>query len=179
MDEHHTPAKAPSESLSLDDRELDTRSIVIFGVVLFVGTLVVMVLMYWMSAAFKGMDEAKDPPPSPLVEAQLDPIPPGPRLQAVPPRDMDELRSRDRKTLTSYGWVDQAGGVAHIPVERAIAILATKGLPPTPATTISAVTDPAPASSAQTPEEAASASAAAAVQKPPKHKKKEKEKEPK
>jgi hypothetical protein len=82
---------------------------------------------------FKAQEQAKDPPPSPLPEARLDRIPPGPRLQSAPPRDMDELRAADQKALTTYGWVDQAGGVAHIPVDRAIAILAARGLPPTPA----------------------------------------------
>jgi hypothetical protein len=40
---------------------------------------------------------------------------------------MDELRMRDRQALTTYGWVDQAHGLAHIPVDRAIDILAEKG----------------------------------------------------
>jgi hypothetical protein len=172
MADKHADAHAVSPPVtggSLDDRELDLRSIVIFGVVLFGGTLVVLLLMWGMSAAFKSMEEAKDRPPSPLGEARLDPIPPGPRLQAVPPRDMDELRAANRQALTTYGWVDQPNGVAHIPVDRAIAILTEKGLPPTPAV-------PAPPSAA--PEEAAASAAPASsapATKPPKHHKKEKE----
>jgi len=115
------------------DSELNVRAIVGFAVGLFAVTLVVLAIMWWMSSAFKAQEQAKDHPPSPLPEARLDSIPPGPRLQSAPPRDMDELRAADQKALTTYGWVDQAGGVAHIPVARAIAILAAKGLPVTSA----------------------------------------------
>jgi hypothetical protein len=31
--------------------------------------------------------------------------------------------------LTSYGWVDQAGGTVRIPIERAMDIIANDGLP--------------------------------------------------
>jgi hypothetical protein len=40
---------------------------------------------------------------------------------------MDELRARDQEALGTYGWVDPAHGVARIPVDRAIEILAEKG----------------------------------------------------
>jgi hypothetical protein len=118
------------------------------------------------------MDEAKDRPPSPLEEARLDPIPPGPRLQAVPPRDMDQMRSGDRKELTTYGWVDQANGVAHIPVDRAIEILAEKGLPATPPPTAAAPGGTVPA---ETTPAVPAPSATPALPKPPKpaHRKKE------
>src|SRR4051812_40047398 len=118
MVEHHhdTPPKRDKG----DDSELDYRTIVRFAVGLFTVTVAVLGIMWWMSIAFKRQEEAKDPPASPLAEARLDPIPPGPRLQSSPPRDMDELRARDHDALTTYGWVDPANGVAHIPVERAI-----------------------------------------------------------
>jgi hypothetical protein len=108
------------------DRELNLRAILGFSGGVIVVTVLAMAIMWWMSASFKRQEEAKDRAPSPLAEAQLDPIPPGPRLQATPPRDMDELRQRDREALTTYGWVDKSGGVARIPVDRAIEILAQK-----------------------------------------------------
>jgi hypothetical protein len=87
-------------------------------------TLVAAALMWWMSTVFKRQEEARDRAPPPLPEARFDPIPPGPRLQPAPPRDMDELRARDDQVLTAYGWVDPANGIARIPIERAISILA-------------------------------------------------------
>ena|SRR5258708_27535204 len=106
------------------DRELNLRAIFGFSGGVIAVTLMALVIMWWMSVSFKQQEEAKDHAPSPLAEAQLDPIPPGPRLQATPPRDMDEMRKRDREALTTYGWVDKSGGVARIPVDRAIEILA-------------------------------------------------------
>jgi hypothetical protein len=108
------------------DRELNLRTILGFcGGVVGV-TILALLVMWWMSDSFKKMDQAKDAAPSPLAEAQLDPIPPGPRLQPAPPRDMNEMRARDREALTTYGWVDKPTGVARIPVDRAIQILADK-----------------------------------------------------
>ncbi len=108
------------------DSELDLRSILGFGIGLVIVTGFVLAVMWWMSVAFKSQEESRDRAPSPLAEARLDPIPPGPRLQPVPPRDMDELRVQDVQTLTTYGWLDKANGVAHIPVERAMSILAER-----------------------------------------------------
>jgi hypothetical protein len=42
---------------------------------------------------------------------------------------MKELRRQEEKHLKSYGWIDREKGVAHIPIERAMEILANKGLP--------------------------------------------------
>jgi hypothetical protein len=116
----------PSGNAEVYDRELNLRTILGFcGGVVGV-TILALLVMWWMSDSFKKMDQAKDAAPSPLAEAQLDPIPPGPRLQPAPPRDMNEMTARDREALTTYGWVDKQAGVAHIPVDRAIQILADK-----------------------------------------------------
>jgi hypothetical protein len=125
-DEHHrNPEAAPREGF---DAELDYKSIIGFAIGLAGITVVVLALMWGMGIWFKKAEEALDPAPSPLAEALADPIPPGPRLQSTPPRDMDELRAQDRQALTTYGWVDQAGGVARIPIDRAKSILLEKGL---------------------------------------------------
>ena len=111
------------------DREIDLKTILGFTGGLVVVTLLALAVMWWMSNSFKQQEEANDRAPSPIPEARLDPIPPGPRLQPSPPRDMDELRAKDRDALNTYGWVDPSRGVARIPVERAIEIAAEKGLP--------------------------------------------------
>src|SRR5258706_8443014 len=123
MDEHRQGA-GPARSY---DTELDTRAIAAFTVGVVVVTLIAAAVMWWMSSVLKRQEEAKDRAPSPLPEARLDSIPPGPRLQPSPPRDIDELQARDKAILTTYGWVDPAHGVARIPVDRAIDILADKG----------------------------------------------------
>lgn len=135
--------KGPEKHASYDS-ELDLRSILGFGIGLIVVTGFVLAVMWWMSVAFKRQEESHDRAPSPLAEARLDPVPPGPRLQPMPPRDMDELRAQDAAALTTYGWVDKAHGVARIPVERAISILAERGLPSVSSPPVSPVAKGAP-----------------------------------
>jgi hypothetical protein len=54
---------------------------------------------------------------------------PGPNLQDNPTADMIKMRTDERVSLSTYGWVDRKGGVARIPIERAMDLLAAKGLP--------------------------------------------------
>lgn len=127
--EHESPGTTPVDehaSHAAYDSELDLRTILGFGAGLVIVTGFVLLVMWWMSVAFKSQEESHDRDPSPLAEARLDPLPQGPRLQPMPPRDMDELRVQDAQALTTYGWVDKPNGVARIPVERAISILAER-----------------------------------------------------
>ncbi|MBE1161835.1 hypothetical protein [Dyella acidiphila] len=63
-------------------------------------------------------------PRYPAVPAQQVPAPP--RLQATPPADRAVLDRAQRQQLNSYGWVNQGSGVARIPIERAMQVLATQ-----------------------------------------------------
>ena len=124
-EQHRAPHAPPSQGF---DTEIDLRSIVLFGFGLTLVSLIVLAVMWAMGVVFKESEEAKDRPPPPMAEALDDPIPPGPRLQSTPPRDMDELRAQDHEALSTYGWIDPAAGVARIPIDRAMSIVAEKGL---------------------------------------------------
>jgi hypothetical protein len=65
----------------------------------------------------------------PLAAGVVRPLPPPPRLQTYPFDDIKELRKAENKVLDHYAWVDQNAGVVRIPIERAIDLLAEKGLP--------------------------------------------------
>ena len=52
-----------------------------------------------------------------------------PRLQNYPFYDIKAFRGEENRVLEHYGWVDKNAGVVRIPVERAIDVLAEKGLP--------------------------------------------------
>jgi len=51
-------------------------------------------------------------------------IPPEPRWQSDPAADLAAERARERALLHGYAWVDREAGVARIPIDRAMAILA-------------------------------------------------------
>jgi hypothetical protein len=120
------------------DRELDVRSVGLFGVGLALVMIVMLAALWILLAHWKTRQTARDPRPSPLAEANAPRLPPEPRLQSAPVKDMDELRARETSTLTSYGWIDRRAGVARIPIDRAMDLLLASGLPaprpePTPA----------------------------------------------
>jgi hypothetical protein len=51
------------------------------------------------------------------------------------------MKTEDLERLSHYGWVDRAAGIAHIPIDRAIDILAKRGLP------VPAAVEPTPSAS--------------------------------
>ena len=57
---------------------------------------------------------------SPLMGA----VPPQPRLEANPAADLAAERRREEGMLEGYAWVDRERGVARIPVQRAMEVLA-------------------------------------------------------
>ena len=57
---------------------------------------------------------------------------PVPTLQPDPTADLNKYREAVEQQLNSAGWVDQNAGVAHIPVEHAIDLVAQRGLPVRP-----------------------------------------------
>lgn len=58
---------------------------------------------------------------------------PAPALQVNPQVDLQTYRTRADRDLNSYGWIDQAHGVAKVPIDRAMDLLLARGLPVRPA----------------------------------------------
>jgi hypothetical protein len=55
--------------------------------------------------------------------------PPAPSLQTQPFQDIFTLRQSESARLGGYGWVDKEGGVARIPIDRAMELTLKSGLP--------------------------------------------------
>jgi len=56
-------------------------------------------------------------------------IPPQPRIEVAPFEQLQQLRIKEDHVLSTYAWVDKDGGKVRIPIDRAIDMLAAKGLP--------------------------------------------------
>ncbi len=56
-------------------------------------------------------------------------IPPEPRIEVAPYEQLQQLKIREDHILTSYAWVDKNAGTVRVPIDRAIDLLAAKGLP--------------------------------------------------
>jgi hypothetical protein len=88
-----------------------------------------MVVMAILFSYFSERATVLDTSESPLAKEAPPVAAPGPQLQPNPPVDLEKLHHDDDALLNSYGWVDQREGLVHIPIERAIELMAERGLP--------------------------------------------------
>lgn len=133
----------PEHEIENPETHYERRDLSPHGVLLFlVGLAVVSVLIYFMLWGFYGYLNAfrqqKARPAAPLQTAHDNLNPPSeeviqrfpePRLQPNPAADLNKFRAQEEEILNSYGWVDQQAGVAHIPIDQAMDIIAARGLP--------------------------------------------------
>jgi hypothetical protein len=98
------------------------------------------VCVFVLRATTKIAHEYDTPPPMIRQEmgSAYDAMPPEPRLQGVPGHgsdpqfDLREKNRRDTEANEKIGWIDQSSGIAQIPVQDAMKIIAEKGLPAVP-----------------------------------------------
>jgi len=114
------------------DHELEFRGIFVFVGGLTVVILVVFGLMWGIATFFKGSLLKQDPAPAALAEARETRVPPGPNLQPNPSADLAAFHAAEQTELATWAWVDKEKGVARVPVERALEIVASRGLPAPP-----------------------------------------------
>jgi hypothetical protein len=54
---------------------------------------------------------------------------PSPQLEVNERDQLDDIRLREEETLNSYGWIDKKAGSVRIPIDRAMDLIAQRGLP--------------------------------------------------
>jgi len=119
-----TAARPPG--LGHEHTDVNIRPIVIAGLGLAAVLVVIGALMLGMFDLFAAHEARVSPPPNPLAAAEGPRLPPEPRLQVQPVKDLRELREAETTLLEHYGWVDKNAGVVRIPIDRAIDLLAAK-----------------------------------------------------
>jgi hypothetical protein len=130
MNMDNGPERAERTGLGYEERDIRLRPILWAGVSLIVVTIVVLVGLWWLFDYFTERRAQVAGPPvptAPLVWPRQ--LPPGPRLQTDPHRDLRELVSAENAILESYDWIDREAGIARIPISRAMELLAERGLP--------------------------------------------------
>jgi hypothetical protein len=107
---------------------INVRAIGIFVVGLILLTVASTFVLNNLFRYFEMRENANQSPPtgSDIVAPKL---PPEPRLQDNAVQDLQQMRAAEDQLLNSYGWVDQRKGVVRIPINRAIDLLAQRGLP--------------------------------------------------
>ena len=104
------------------------------------GTLVYFVV-WGLYDAIDAYQKRHQPAQNPLVVPEANPrqvLPetidrfPQPRLERNERLEINDFRLEEEQTLYSYGWVDQPAGIVRIPIERAMELIAQRGLSTTP-----------------------------------------------
>lgn len=133
------------------DRELDLRGIWGFAAVVAATTVLLHLIVWGIIVGYRKAAVRRDPAPSPLAEANERRLPPGPRLQDDPSRDMEALRAEEDARLSTYGWIDRGAGIGRIPIDRAIDLILERGLPEVVAPTAGSGTGPATGARPESP----------------------------
>ena len=108
-----------------EQTDVDAWAVGKFGITLVLVCLASLALLFGMFRLYRDKLNARP------ETAVIDPVKvfPQPRLQLTPVRDLEAMRAAENQILTTYGWVDQQKGVVRIPIDRAIELLAARGLP--------------------------------------------------
>lgn len=117
-------------------RDLSPHGVLLFLVGLAVTSVLIYFVLWGFYAYLNGFQRKQARMPSPLQTAHDNANTervvqgfPQPRLQPNPAADLNKFRAQEEEILNSYGWADQQAGIAHIPIEQAIDIIAQRGLP--------------------------------------------------
>jgi hypothetical protein len=87
------------------------------GALAIAGGIVLAVASAWWLLHVLGPAENTARPPAVI---------PAPRLQPAPQDERAAYFAEKEKRLGSYGWIDRPGGVAHIPLEEAMRLMAAR-----------------------------------------------------
>lgn len=134
--------------VEFERRDLSAGGILAFLVGLAVFGIVMHLILAGMFKFLDSYEKTHEPPQNPLVKAvnadtrQGTPEDankfPQPRLESNERDQLNDRRLKEEETLNSYGWIDQKAGVAHIPIERAMELIAQRGLPTAPQNSVAA-----------------------------------------
>jgi hypothetical protein len=101
-----------------------------FGLALMLG--VSFLAVTWLGALQTGLPFRVGVPSGGLDDTAVVSTPPEPPLETAPGITASEARARQQARISGYHWVDQQQDRVQIPIERAMDVLAQRGLPARP-----------------------------------------------
>lgn len=141
-DEEKTPFGRRGEDLGFEREDLSPKAVFAFLVGLALAGILVHFIIGGLYGYLDAYDRQHQAPLSPLVQnAPTDKrriLPedvskfPQPRLETDERTELNGFRLEEEQRLNSYGWVDKNAGVVHIPIDRAMQMIAQQGLPTRP-----------------------------------------------
>jgi hypothetical protein len=107
--------------------DIDPRRVALVGLALAGVILATLLGAYGLFHYFHRNETQRQPSPSPLSYTRE--ATPEPLLSIEPGKDLKTLRAEEEAVLKTYGWIDREKGIVRIPIDRAIEIVAERGLP--------------------------------------------------
>lgn len=127
--------------IGFEREDLGAKPLIGFIISLVIAGILIYYLIWGMFYFLDAFDKKNQQVRTPLIEAKSNTREveeqhmqkfPEPRLEQNERTELDGFRYGEEEKLNSYGWVDEKAGVAHIPIEQAMKLIAERGLPTTP-----------------------------------------------
>ena len=138
--EHHNPEHTGDQpptnaDVAFESSDIDTRTILAYLFYLAISVAAAFFISVYVFRFTTSLAVDSQTPPPPVRQGVAPTMPPEPRLQGVPGHtndaqlDLRDKREADEAANEKYGWTDQQAGIAQIPVDEAMKINVSKGLP--------------------------------------------------
>ena len=105
---------------------MQVRGLVFFAIALIGVTVLVVLIVALVMHDFRREEQQLESTALPRFAGDTGEFP-SPRIQADAAAELSRMKKEDLARLSTYGWIDRATGIAHIPVDRAIDMVV--GLP--------------------------------------------------
>lgn len=125
----HPEAAPKHPDVHFESSDFNIRAVFLTGLGVLVGTWVLTGLLYFLFSYLAQERASVSPPPLPIARTR-ESVPPQPRLQQSPSRDLRVFRAHEDWELTHYHWIDQAHGTLAIPIRQAMQLVVERGIPP-------------------------------------------------
>lgn len=126
----HVNTGPANESVQFEPRDINAR-VILLSLLGVAAVLIAAVIILWpIYESLSGLKPPVSFPTSPLVKGQTPIELRQPPLQGTPgqkiglPEELKQMRAEAEQQLNSYGWVDRQAGIARIPIQEAMKLLA-------------------------------------------------------
>lgn len=119
-------------SVQYEHSDASVRGVIWFLVVLAASGVLISLVLAGMYKYLAGPNVSLFEHRAALSVYSTQPQPPQPQLQHDPVADKNLFLGLQQQRLNSYGWVDEKAGTAHLPIDRAMDLLAQRGIPARP-----------------------------------------------
>jgi hypothetical protein len=117
------------ESVHHETSDINFRGVLAFGLGLIVAAVLIHLAVWLLFLYFSARVTTPSGLQYPLSKGQENRLPPQPRLQTNPRKDLSDMRATEDQLLTTYGWVDKNAGTVRIPIDQAMKLTLQRGLP--------------------------------------------------